>query len=107
MKRRDFINLTALVGTTGLVSGFRSPEIPKINPGEINSLRSITNEIVPISVAERESRIEKAQRLLVENKMAALILDCGTSLSYFTGIKWWPSERTMVAIIPAHGTVRY
>jgi Xaa-Pro dipeptidase len=101
MKRRDFINLTALVGTTGLVSGFRSTEIPQINPGEI------TNEIVPISVAERESRIEKAQRLLVDNKMAALILDCGTSLSYFTGIKWWPSERTMVAIIPAHGTLRY
>jgi Xaa-Pro dipeptidase len=107
MKRRDFINLTALVGTTGLVSGFRSTEIPQINPGEINSLRLVTNEIVPISVAERESRIEKAQRLLVDNKMAALILDCGTSLSYFTGIKWWPSERTMVAIIPAHGTLRY
>lgn len=107
MKRRDFINLTALVGTSGLVSGFRSPEITKINPSEINSLGSVTDDVVPISVAERENRIEKAQRLLIENRMAALILDCGTSLTYFTGIVWWPSERTMVAIIPAHGTVRY
>ena len=107
MKRRDFINLTALAGTSGLVSGFRSSEITKINPGEINSLGSVTDDVVPISVAERENRIAKAQRLLIENRMAALILDCGTSLTYFTGINWWPSERTMVAIIPAHGTVRY
>jgi len=107
MKRRDFINLTALVGTSGLVSGFRSSEITKINPSEINSLGSVTDDVVPISVAERENRIEKAQHLLIENRMAALILDCGTSLTYFTGINWWPSERTMVAIIPAHGTVRY
>lgn len=39
--------------------------------------------------------------------MAALVLDCGTSLEYFTGVSWWPSERTMVAIIPAKGTVKY
>jgi Xaa-Pro dipeptidase len=35
------------------------------------------------------------------------VLDSGTSLEYFTGIKWWPSERIMAAIIPAKGTVKY
>ena len=70
-------------------------------------LQSMTNDAVPIAVAEREGRIAKAQRLLVEQKMEALVLDCGTSLVYFTGISWWPSERTMVAIIPAKGTVKY
>ena len=39
--------------------------------------------------------------------MAALVLDAGTGLNYFTGISWWPSERTMVAIIPAKGEVQY
>ena len=63
--------------------------------------------MVPISVKEREARIAKAQRLLTEQKMDALILDSGTSLEYFTGISWWPSERTMVAIIPAKGAVKY
>jgi Xaa-Pro dipeptidase len=67
----------------------------------------MTGDIVPITLQEREARIEKAQRLLSKNKIEALILDCGTSLLYFTGINWWPSERTMVAIIPAKGDVKY
>ena len=72
-----------------------------------DELKSMTGDVVPITLQEREARIEKAQRLLSENKIEALILDCGTSLLYFTGISWWPSERTMVAIIPAKGDVKY
>ncbi|MFT3679373.1 MAG: Xaa-Pro peptidase family protein [Ferruginibacter sp.] len=107
MKRRNFINLATLAGTTGLVSGFRSAGIKKMNHCDIDSLSSMTDDVVPITIAERKTRIAKAQRLLAENKMAALILDCGTSLSYFTGIEWWPSERPMLAIIPAEGAVIY
>ncbi len=73
----------------------------------INDLQSITGDVVPITEQERKARIDKAQRLLTEQKIEALILDAGTSMEYFTGINWWPSERTMVAIIPAKGDVRY
>jgi len=64
-------------------------------------------DVQPITVQEREARIAKAQKLLAEQKMEALVLESGTSLEYFTGIKWGASERTMVAIIPAKGTVKY
>jgi Xaa-Pro dipeptidase len=73
----------------------------------LDSLKKMTDDVVPISLQERLRRIEKAQRLMTENKINALLLDSGTSLEYFTGISWWPSERTMVAIIPAHGDVKY
>ena len=63
--------------------------------------------VVPITVEERKTRIEKAQRFLTEQKIEALLLDSGTSLEYFTGISWWASERPMVAVIPAKGDVRY
>jgi len=59
----------------------------------------MTDDVVPITLEERLSRIQKAQRLMVENKIEALILDTGTSMQYFTGVGWWPSERTMVAIM--------
>ncbi len=42
-----------------------------------------------------------------ENGFGALLLDAGTSLKYFTGVSWWPSERPMVTIIPARGEVSY
>jgi len=67
----------------------------------------MTKNVVPISVTEREARIEKAQRLMTESKMEALVLDAGTSLEYFTGISWHPSERPMMAIIPVKGEVQY
>src|ERR1051326_1462031 len=109
IKRRDVINLSALAAT-GLAAGIGScasnGQIKDKKPAT-DDLQSMTGDVVPISVQERETRIEKAQRLLTEQKIEALILDAGTSLQYFTGISWWPSERTMVAIIPAKGDIRY
>jgi len=110
LKRRDFISLGTMAAATGVIAGFNA-----CTPGGESkeksaiaaNLKSMTADVVPITVTEREARIAKAQRLLIENKMEALVLDCGTSLKYFTGISWWPSERTMVAIILAKGTVKY
>ncbi len=108
IKRRDFIRLSAgSAAGTAIVTGLSSCVQGKSSPSPMDQLKSMTEDIVPISVQERETRIEKAQRLMTENKIEALLLDAGTSLNYFTGISWWPSERTMVAIIPAKGEVKY
>ena len=110
LKRRDFIQLSALTAGTVVIGGLQSCKTTteKTETASVlNSLSSMTKDVVPITVEERKQRIAKAQRLLTEQKMQALILDAGTSLVYFTGIEWWPSERTMVAIIPAKGEVFY
>jgi Xaa-Pro dipeptidase len=39
--------------------------------------------------------------------MAALIMDAGTSMQYFTGLSWYPSERSMLVILPAKGDITY
>lgn len=54
---------------------------------------------------ERTARIEKAQNLLRQDKMVALVLDAGTNMEYFSGIHWNPSERSMLAIIPTTGEI--
>jgi Xaa-Pro dipeptidase len=109
IKRRDFISLSAMAAATTVVAGFGScsNEQAKEKGSSVDELQSMTNDIGPITLQEREARVEKAQGLLRENKIEALILDSGTSLQYFTGISWWPSERPMVAIIPVKGNVRY
>ena len=109
IKRRDFINLSAMAAATTVAAGLGSCSNgqAKEKGSPVDELKSMTGDVVPINLQEREARVEKAQRLLRENKIEALILDCGTSLQYFTGISWWPSERTMVAIIPAKGDIKY
>ena len=66
-------------------------------------LKSLTADARPISVEERRARIEKAQGLMAQRKVAALLVESGSSLEYFTGIRWRRSERTTLAVIPAAG----
>jgi Xaa-Pro dipeptidase len=69
------------------------------------TLKSLTSDAKPISAEERRARIEKAQALMAQRKVAALLVEPGSSLEYFTGIRWRRSERTTLAIIPASGAV--
>ncbi|HWC53167.1 MAG TPA: Xaa-Pro peptidase family protein [Chitinophagaceae bacterium] len=109
VKRRDFINISALAAGSVVagISACNTNEKSTASTNGSTDLKSMTGDVVPITLEERKSRIAKAQQLLAEQKIEALILDSGTSLAYFTGIHWWPSERTMVAIIPVKGDPFY
>jgi len=110
LKRREFIGITAIAAASGIATGINSCASDTKKTDEKSSadgIQSMTGDVVPISLQERNARIEKAQRLMTENKIQALVLDASSSLKYFTGISWGPSERTMVAIIPARGDVKY
>ena len=38
-----------------------------------------------------------------ENGIGAIVLEAGTSMSYFASVRWGLSERTFVVVIPAKG----
>ena len=59
----------------------------------------------PISQAERLARVAKVQDLMQRQGVAALLVETGSSLVYFTGVRWSRSERITAAVIPAHGPV--
>ncbi|MBV8341170.1 MAG: aminopeptidase P family protein [Gammaproteobacteria bacterium] len=66
-------------------------------------LRSLTAGAQPITSEEYARRLAKVQGLMQRQQVAALLLESGSSLEYFTGIRWWRSERTTAAVIPATG----
>ncbi|PYP42624.1 MAG: aminopeptidase P family protein, partial [Gemmatimonadetes bacterium] len=55
------------------------------------------------TVEERRARLDQARRLLAAEKLDALMLTGGTSLAYFTGIRWGLSERLLALILPKSG----
>jgi Xaa-Pro dipeptidase len=61
------------------------------------------NMVKPITVAERQARIARAQELMAEHKIDAIMMAGGTSLNYFTGIRWGNSERLFSVVIPVKG----
>jgi len=110
LKRRNFIQLSTLAAGSAMAAGFQTVQSmqPTAMAGKGTDVSHLTTgDITPISVGERKERIAKAQRLLSQNKMQAIVLESGTALEYFTGISWWPSERTMVAVIPDNGEIKY
>ena len=62
----------------------------------------MTGGIQPITDDERRARIEKARRLMRENKIGAIVLEGGSSLFYFTGTRW-PQATAPCLVLPAKG----
>ncbi|MGH9799568.1 MAG: M24 family metallopeptidase, partial [Blastocatellia bacterium] len=96
--RRNFLRLSAgLTGVALFDSGFDATALAQTR----------TAGVTPISDDERRARIEKAQRLMVENRIDAIFLESGSSLFYYTGVRWGNSERMFAAVIPAKGELAW
>jgi Xaa-Pro dipeptidase len=74
---------------------------------ELAKLINMTDDVQPVSSSEFQARISKAQQLMKANNIDATYLDAGTNLYYFTGTKWYASERMVGAIIPQEGEIQY
>jgi Xaa-Pro dipeptidase len=70
---------------------------------DTSGLAPMTGDVVPIGPAERSQRLERAQRLMRDNGLSAILIEPGSSLVYFTGVSWWRSERLTAAVIPVKG----
>jgi len=66
---------------------------------------TLPGAVVPIGPPERERRIEQLRRLMRAQGIAALLIEPGASLVYFTGVQWRRSERVTAAIIPLRGEI--
>lgn len=70
---------------------------------DLSALRDITTGAVPIDAAERARRLSRAQGLMKANGIGAVLIEPGSSMVYFTGVRWGRSERLAAAILPVEG----
>jgi Xaa-Pro dipeptidase len=116
VSRRRFVQTSSLAVTACAASGCTESSVPAAAqgptprpdaPAPIAALKPFPGTATPISDDERRQRIEKARRLMVEQGLGAIILEPGTSLSYFAGVRWGLSERPFLLVIPAKGELAY
>ena len=67
-------------------------------PESIRAMKPLPNPAPPITEDERRARIAKAQRLMTEQGLGAIVLESGTSMSYFTNVRWGLSERPFLLV---------
>jgi Xaa-Pro dipeptidase len=110
--RRHFTGLLAgMLGATALPLHALATPAAALDPGDLpaplKALTPMTDGVMPIGDDERRARMAKAQRLMVEQRMGALLFEPGTGMDYFTGMQWGVSERPFVAVLPARGELAY
>ncbi|HLJ85426.1 MAG TPA: Xaa-Pro peptidase family protein [Candidatus Angelobacter sp.] len=120
--RRRFLELSSAVVGMAAAPRFDSLIAPNTAenttdvslPPSLARLQSRKSEATPITHEELHARQERARKLMSENALDAIVLmggaqalgnetDEGTSLRYFTGIRWWGGERLFALVLPARG----
>ena len=74
---------------------------------QLNLLKPYNDSYQAIALEEYQQRIGKAQEIMKQNNISAMYLNAGTNLYYFTGTKWYASERMVGAILPVEGEIYY
>ncbi|WOX04471.1 M24 family metallopeptidase [Microbulbifer pacificus] len=98
--KRQLLKAAALLAVTpGLP--LRAAE----SPATEKKPKSLLAGVQPISVAERQARVVRAQQLMQKYGIDAIVLEPGAAMLYFTGIRWWRSERLTCVVIPRRGDI--
>lgn len=79
------------------------PAILRAAEPDLSALKDITTDVTPIGRAERTARVARAQALMKQHGIGAVLIEPGSSLIYFTGVRWSRSERLTAAILPVEG----
>lgn len=101
--RRRFLQAGSTVAAAAVLPVTASAQCKATLPASIASLKSMKDQASPITVEEREARLERARELMAENKLQAIVVAAGSSLPYYSAAHWWTSERFFAMVIPAKG----
>jgi Xaa-Pro dipeptidase len=105
MNRRYFLQSGAVLAISAVSSAQQS--MPggdqRPLPAPIQALKNRKGEAKPITLTERQMRFERARELMTEQKLSAILMTGGTSLNYFTGLRWGDSERMVCFVLPVKG----
>jgi Xaa-Pro dipeptidase len=102
LSRRQWLEMSAGAAVAP-IPGAPAADPPAQTPPALTALRPMTDGVSPITTEEHRGRLRRAQRLLAESGLDALVLAPGSSLTYFTGAQWGESERFFGAVLTQEG----
>jgi Xaa-Pro dipeptidase len=101
--RRTFLGSAAAASALAAAPSWAQSSQSDSLPEPIAKLPSMRHLVRPLPAETRPRRIEKARALMVEHKLDAILLAGGTSLNYFSNVRWGNSERLFAMVLPAKG----
>ncbi|MCX8477577.1 MAG: Xaa-Pro peptidase family protein [Sphingomonas sp.] len=103
MTRLPSLSRRALIRSAGAVPLLALPGLLRAEEPDVSELKDITTGAAPIGREERLARIARAQALMKAAGIGAVLIEPGSSLIYFTGVRWGRSERLTAVVLPVEG----
>ena len=103
LSRRRFLLTAAATAPALSLPAQQHPSAPATDtalPAPILALTDRTADVKPITLDERNARLDRARELMKENGLDAILITTGASMYYFTSAHWGQSERLFAYIIP-------
>jgi Xaa-Pro dipeptidase len=103
--RRAFLKSSAATSAAVFLPQ-QAPQQPAPQPpAAFSALKPLGERVHPITADEFHGRLLRAQELMSQSspKFDALFFGPGSSLYYFTGIRWGLSERLLALVLPRTG----
>jgi Xaa-Pro dipeptidase len=97
--------LAAPMATSEAMPRATAEDVSGALPAAFSALKPLGSRLHPVTADEFHERLLHAQKLMAEltPKYDALFVAPGTSLYYFTGIRWGISERLLALVLPRTG----
>ncbi|MEO7029443.1 MAG: Xaa-Pro peptidase family protein [Acidobacteriaceae bacterium] len=100
-RRRFLVTAAATAPALALHAQHKPAPVEATLPTPILALTDRRKGIVPITVSERESRLDRARELMKQSRIDAIVITTGSSLQYFIAARWGQSERLFAYVLPA------
>lgn len=104
--RRTFLAGTALASAAALAGPDRTPARPEEKlPEAFAALKPLGSRVKPLAPGDYQERLDRAQELMAAKDPAldVMFVGPGSSLYYYTGIRWTLSERLLGMALPRKG----
>ncbi len=105
-RRSVFRSTGAFLGSlaSGGLAGAFSQEAAK---DAFADLKNMTADLTRLTASDYQGRMEKARKLMTKNKIDVFYMNGGTTMEYFSGVRWGVSERMFALLIPARGDLAW
>jgi Xaa-Pro dipeptidase len=101
LSRRQLLQLGGVAAAGAALP--RTANAEQALPEAVRDLRVEGDDPEPIGLEERRARLRRAQALMAESGLDAVVMASGSSLRYFTGARWGLSERFFGAVLTREG----
>ena len=102
LNRRQFVQSAAVAGIATSLPNVASssvlPDPQSSQPQSFGALPMLKGQARPITNDERWAQSERARALMVQDGLGAIVLTGGTSLLYYTNLRWGQNERMFARV---------